>query len=142
MRRINRKFALSAAAIVLMGGWSMKDEEKAVEVVQQAHASNAVDVTDFAFVEFSGANGDGIAGYTFDHEQFMQRVFNYAADSPADEATMEEMMKVDSAIRVYLDEQENLKNGDIITLIVEVDETKTDKIKDAERTFQVKGLVE
>ena len=51
-------------------------------------------------------------------------------------------MTVDSAIRVYLDEQENLKNGDIITLIVEVDETKTDKIKDAERTFQVKGLAE
>ncbi|MEE1131114.1 MAG: hypothetical protein UHX00_05725 [Caryophanon sp.] len=138
MRRINRKFALSAAAIVLMGGWSMKDEQ-VIEVNQQT-ASNAVDVTDFAVVEFSGENGEGIAGYTFDQEQFMQRVFNYAADSPADEATMEEMMKVDSAIRVYLDEQENLKNGDIITLIVEVDETKTDKIKDAERTFKVTGL--
>lgn len=104
-------------------------------------AEEAVDVTDFAFVEFSGNNGEGTASHGFDQKQFMLQVFQYDdATGAADEETVKEMDTVNNAMTVTLDRQTGLANGDQVTLTVDVDESKTTKIKDATKTFTVTGL--
>lgn len=106
-------------------------------------SKDAVDITEFSFVEFSGKDGEGRASHGFDQKKFMEEVFNYDdANGPADEETVKEMDLVDDAMTVSLDKQNGLSNGDTVVLKVEVDESKTDKVKDAEKTFKVSGLEE
>lgn len=134
---MRRKLMLSLVAIgstfMLIGCNSDTSEE----------SSDAVDITEFSFVEFSGKDGEGKASLGFDQKKFMQEVFNYDdAEGPADEETVKEMNAVNDAITVSLDKQKGLSNGDKVILKVDVDESKTDKVKDSEKTFEVSGLQE
>lgn len=52
------------------------------------------------------------------------------------------MGTVNDTITVSLDRQNQFSNGDTVALAVEVDESKTDKVKDGKKTFEVKGLEE
>ncbi|MGM9949440.1 MAG: hypothetical protein ACI33P_04910 [Lysinibacillus sp.] len=106
-------------------------------------STEAVDITEFAFIEFDGDNKEGTASHGFDQKKFMLEVFNYNyEEGPADEETVKEMDAVNDAITVSLDKMNGLSNGDTVTLTVDVDESKTDKVKDGEKIFEVNGLEE
>ena len=134
---IKRKLILSLVAIgstFMLVGCNSDTKEA---------SSKAIDITEFSFVDFTGKNGEGRASAGFDQKQFMKDVFNYDdAEGPADEETVKEMDTVNDAITVSLDKQNQLSNGDTVTLTIDVDESKTDKVKDSEKTFEVNGLEE
>lgn len=105
--------------------------------------SSVKDMTDYVDVSFSGMDNMGVANYEVDEEKLIEEVFDYDEDIDfIEEETLKEMNDLEEAYKIQLDKEEDLSNDDIVTLIVSVNEDKTDKIKGGEKEVTVSGLEE
>ena len=111
-----------------------------------ACGSSKTDVTDYVTVDFSGLQKEGTASYDLDEEKLVKDLFNIdkdvLEDSTIDAVTLTEIKDTEEAIDIKLDKKKGLKNGDTVTVTVDVDENLTDKVKDSKKKFKVEGLME
>jgi len=105
--------------------------------------SNPEEMTDYVEVSFSGTDTMGTANYEVNEEQLIEEVFDYNDDTNfADEETLEEINNLEEAYKIQLEPDEDLSNGDTVSLTVSVDEEKTDKIQGGEKEVTVENLEE
>lgn len=123
---------------------------------------DAIDLTPYLTVEFSGEDGEGTAEYSFDTDSFIDDY--YGEITFVDESTYEELLElvdsddldIDEYAITYLFEafvsgtlsaEEGLSNDDVVSFIWDVDEDSIEEIYDIEVTYEdqiysVSGLTE
>lgn len=106
-----------------------------------AACSSSKDVTEYVDVSFSGIDSIGKAHYSIDEEKLYSDIFDFDPElNFPDDKTITEISTIASAYKVKLDHDQNLSNGDTVTLTISVDKEKTKKIKGGEIEFTVEGL--
>lgn len=106
--------------------------------------NSAKDMTEYVDVSFSGMDTLGTASFDVDENKLISEVLDMDEDAQdfPDAETAEEAEEIFSAYDIKLDEEEDLSNGDTVTVSVDVDEEKTKKIKGGEKEFTVENLDE
>ncbi len=99
----------------------------------------SLDVAEFASMTFEGLDSQGKAEYSIDEDDLIAAIFGQDGD---DAETEEEISRLKSAYTVEVDQEDNLSNGDKVTLKITVDEDQTKLIKSSEREFTVSDLGE
>src|SRR5699024_7626450 len=106
--------------------------------------NSAKDTTEYIDVSFSGMDTSRRARNGVDKVKLIVEVLDLDEDAQdfPDADTAAEAEEIASAYDVTLDEEEDLSNGDTVTVSVDVDEEKTKKIKGGEKEFTVENLDE
>lgn len=114
-----------------------------ISVFLLAACGSSEDMTEYVEVSFSGMDTQGTASYDVDVTGLIGEIFDLEeADDNPDKKTAKEIESVLSAYDVKVKPESDLANGDEVTVVVSVDEEKTDKITGGEKKFTVKDLEE
>lgn len=97
------------------------------------------DITEYITMSFSGLDSQGHAEYEVNEGELIADIFGHDV---LDEETEAEIESLKSAYTVEVDQEEDLSNGDKVTLKVNVDKEKSKLIKSGEKEFTVKDLGE
>lgn len=112
-------------------------------ILLSACGGKAVDMTDFVEVEFNGMDTQGYVDYYVDFNELYKEVLDYdeTEDVPDDE-TEEAMSEISEMYKISADNEEELSNGDTVTVKVSVKEDNDYKISGGEKEFTVEDLEE
>ncbi|MCM3620526.1 hypothetical protein M3936_23510 [Sutcliffiella horikoshii] len=96
-----------------------------------AACNSKADLSDYLDVQFSGYDSIGTADYTIDESKLVKDVFDVSENSffNIDAKTFTEIEDMLSSISVNMSKDENLSNGEEITLSLKIDKEKTNKLK-------------
>lgn len=100
-------------------------------------------VSEYAEVYFEGYNSYGTAKAYIDEEQLIKSLYNFDEEIDfVDKETQMEIMTLLDSVKVKVENNEGLSNGDKVKVIVNVDQDKTKKIKGGTKEVEVNGLEE
>lgn len=97
------------------------------------------DITEYITMSFTGLDSQGHAEYEVNEGQLIADIFG---QDGLDGETEEEIGCLKSAYTLEVDQEEDLSNGDKVTLKVNVDKDKTKLVKNGEKEFTVQDLGE